>query len=492
MIYVKSSRTVKPTRKRLAVSSFEGINRSVHESLLPFKYSPLSYNFRFGNGALTGGGGFSELTLPMLLDPSVKHYPPELPAGIRRIWLYRRYDTAGECRDDRLIFLLENGSFYYTAYWEPDTLHALTGISVLGRVSAVNYRLDGEDVFLISSEYGSLWLYDGVNSPEEIESAPAITSMCIHYERLFATTGGESNKVWFSDDFNPLNWNVSMTEGGFIELVDDAGRANRVISFLDHVYIFRDYGINRLTAYGDQSEFTLTKLFVSTGRIFADTVAVYGDKVIFLAEDGLYAFDGTGAARILDGITPMISSGEYAAACFFNCRYYLAVRCDYGDGRSILAENEPLYRNNTLLEYDVNLDTINLMRGIDIAGMLPVNLEASSKLIACFNKLATDAAGELSSGGSFMEEPMPKYWSTAETDLGVYGRKCIRDITIKTLYDVKLGIIADGKEHVYAVRGAYSTARIRIDIAAERFSFFIKSSSAEADISSFSVTVDVY
>ena len=67
------------------------------------------------------------------------------------------------------------------------------------------------------------------------------TSMDIHYERLFVTTTNEKSKVLFSDDLDPTLWSIDLSEAGFIEMVDERGALNRVISFNDYLYIFRDY-----------------------------------------------------------------------------------------------------------------------------------------------------------------------------------------------------------------------------------------------------------
>ena len=107
-------------------------------------------------------------------------------------------------------------------------------------------------------------VWDGVSDPYEVLDAPKISSMALHYERLFATVDGEKNSVWFSDDLDPTNWSMSLDEAGFIELIDERGALLKVVSFLDYIYIFREYGISRLTAYGDQTSFSVSNLFVSS------------------------------------------------------------------------------------------------------------------------------------------------------------------------------------------------------------------------------------
>lgn len=57
--------------------------------------------------------------------------------------------------------------------------------------------------------------------------------MTMHYERLFATTSTDKYTLYFSDDLDPTNWNENITEGGFIQMLDERGELLKVISFWD-------------------------------------------------------------------------------------------------------------------------------------------------------------------------------------------------------------------------------------------------------------------
>ena len=493
MIYYKNSRAVKPNRRQVEISTFAGINTAISESILPIKYSPLSYNFLYGNGALNTGMGYREAKLPIQGNNTITHILPTSTVKLLGIWLYRRYDIEDECRDDRIIVKGENGTFYETKLFDLDTYHPIGNITTSGKVNMANYRLNGQDVLLVSSEYGKLWIYDGINAPYMVENSPQITSMAVHYERIFATTGGEMNQVWFSDDFDPSNWNVSMTEGGFIEFSDGMGRANRVVSYLDHIYIFRDYGINRLTAYGDQSEFAMVNLFVSAGRIYPDTVAVCGDKVIFLAEDGLYALDGVTTSRILENINPLLTGiKDYSKGCFYNGKYYLATNINYNDGVKVLSEKEINSRNNSVLEFNINTSVVNIMRGVDVYDFLPFNVDNASGLLSIFRKLKTYDVGMLDYTGAFFDTSLPKYWRTAVSDLAVFGKqKNIRDLYINSAYDIKVGLIVDNKEHEYSVRGSYNTSKVKVDIKGNMIAFVVKTNCNDAEIKNLSVIIDI-
>ena len=101
------------------------------------------------------------------------------------------------------------------------------------------------------------------------------------------------NTLWFSDDLDPTNWNISLDEAGFVEMADENGALLKVLSFFNYVYVFRSYGITRFYATGEQSRFSLMHLFVSSDRIIGDTVCVCGARILFLTQRGLFDFDGS-------------------------------------------------------------------------------------------------------------------------------------------------------------------------------------------------------
>ena len=134
------------------------------------------------------------------------------------------------------------------------TFTEIPNVSLADAPESECYNFNGTDVIIFSKSGGGICIYDGVTATV-VNDAPIITSMCVHNERLFVTTGGVDNALWFSDDFDPTNWNVSLTEAGFIDMNDFRGDMKRVVSFGDYLYVFRTFGITRITAYSDQRLF---------------------------------------------------------------------------------------------------------------------------------------------------------------------------------------------------------------------------------------------
>ena len=92
---------------------------------------------------------------------------------------------------------------------------------------------------IVTSPTDEMLVYNGVDEAYRVAQAPKISSMTVHYERLFATSTGESNQIWFSKELDPINWDINLESAGFIEMNDERGALLKVMSFLDYVYVFR-------------------------------------------------------------------------------------------------------------------------------------------------------------------------------------------------------------------------------------------------------------
>ncbi len=466
MYYKKSACHIKPrTRSRLVISTFEGINTRLAEELLPFKYSPMSYNFRMSGGILQHGDGLSKAEFWQECVPEPK-----------AIFEYRRYDGQLGARDDRIVALGVDGSVWqYRA--TQDAWRKIDDITIHGKACAENYRLSGKDVLLLSSMESGLFVIDN-DSAAKVELSPSITSMCLHYDRVYCTVGGEKNAVWFSDDYDPFNWNVSLDEAGYIEFNDDLGAVNKVVSFLDRIYIFRDYGINKLTAYSDQRNFAASKLYLSTGRIFADTVAVCGAGIIFQSDCSIYLFDGLEVRRIMTNLEGLFTDGGAPFGLFNNGNYYLACRLNFDE-----KNNEG---NNALIEYRVYDGDTSIMYGFDARAMMSVNSRSSQLLL-----VANGCAAQLDTSGTLFGAPLKKLWTTPASCLGLTDSyKLLKEIVVNTRNDLIIEAELNGQAQRYFLNGSPKYQKISVNKAFETVRLSVISETDKARVSRIELLVD--
>ena len=228
-----------PRELTVKIDPIRGFNDVLATAPDGFVYPRTMENFDPTDGTLVPGEGFD------VLEEYV------CPAGImiRKCYLFKNYDIKNNPTHKVLIYCEDK--YLYVCPFGGGTFTKLTATTFDSDPVGVPYNYNGRNVMIFSKSGGGICIFDGTKLTI-VPDAPEITSMCIHFERLFVTTPGYRNTLWFSDDFNPTNWNVSLTEAGFIEMDDPGGDLIKVVSFGDYLYVFRSFGITRISAYTDQ------------------------------------------------------------------------------------------------------------------------------------------------------------------------------------------------------------------------------------------------
>ncbi|MBQ3571955.1 MAG: hypothetical protein IJA15_03915 [Clostridia bacterium] len=211
MFYAKSNKRDGIATARAYVYDFsQGISTSKDKRLTPLYTAVSSFNTQFKSGALTDGYGicacdFKDKPLPEFL---IENATPQ------KIYYYKRYNENVGLYVDYLLLYADDGNIYKAILGQDKAYTLIEGLGFSSAPYAVTYTYNGNDVIIFSVNK-QLKIYDG-DSVTEITDAPTVTSMCIHNERLFVTEGGQKTTLWFSDDFNPLNWNVSLEDAGYL------------------------------------------------------------------------------------------------------------------------------------------------------------------------------------------------------------------------------------------------------------------------------------
>jgi len=480
MIYNKTTYPSSFGRYSYTISNFlNGITLGEFDSgMIPPSSAVSSYNFDFSGGSLKTGIGFTEALLE-LFRADVRDEISNLLLSIGSIiktFIYRNYNENSETREDKLLLLSSDLSlFIVNLKGENDKLSRVRDVVFTSVPNAISYRLNGNDVLIFTSPTDNMVVYDGVNQPYEVLDAPKITSMDLHFERLFVTTNNEKARVIFSDDLDPTMWSIDLSEAGFIEMVDERGALNRVVSFNDYLYIFRDYGISRLTAFGDQEGFSVSHLFVSSAKIFPESVAVCGDRIIFLATNGLYSFDGFTTTKILSSISDLISrENKSSVGAFFEGNYYLSCNLKFEVDSDFIEDG---YINNALIVYDIKTKNYKITRGVDVISITPANVGGYEKLYLCARNLASSPYKVVSvdNSGAFLGYNLKKVW---KTDFYTFNKnqksKCIRSVSMYSKSGGTLTILSDtGEEKTIKLLDGFN--KYNFFVFGGKFSFIFKS-----------------
>jgi hypothetical protein len=437
-----------------------------------------------------GEGGDVSLELPAM--------PSEAGDWIENVHMYYRFDYETGKRDDRLVIVANTGAPMYVKYFRPNISAfdwlPISDISLVGRTCSVNYNCNGRDILLISSPEATA-IIDGDNG-RYVPDCPHFTSLTKHCERIYGSVQGNRRQVWFSDDFDPTNWTVSNTEGGYLDFNDEGGAVLKVVSFLNYLFIFREYEILRLRAFGDQSEFSLTKLFVTTGRIFGDTIALAGDRIMFAADDGVYEFNGENARKVYNDLNAFFKpSQKRPLGCYLHGKYYLACSLTFPDRdkTAYLDEVNRTCLTNALVEFDLDGGAFSILRGVDFYDLTSVGAERDSRIFMLFGNEPARKIGNVVGYSAYFNEPLDALWQSPETDLGYPGRKkVIRTIFLNTGADpVTVGVCLDGERYEYEARG--KNCKINVCHGGESVSFYFRAAAymRGTEISAFSVAFDI-
>jgi hypothetical protein len=244
-------------------------------------------------------------------------------------------------------------------------------------------------------------------------------------------------------------------------MLDERGHLNRVISFLNYVYVFRDYGISRITAYADQSEFSATNLFVSSGRIYEGTVTDCGGGIMFLASDGVYKFDGLSTHKALPWLCPIIKDSPQASGAYFDGKYYLALNLECACAQECGAGS------NSILVYDLKSGEYSILQ--DFPALKLRALDDALYVISADGRL-----GKIKKCGSSFGVPTQKIFDSGLYDYGTPALKYFRSITFESNAELVLTLYTEQKEKLVKVTPRKGVCTVRIGLRGRKFGFRIR------------------
>lgn len=503
-MYKKKLVVKKGKNYTLTFSSFaNGMNDNIDESILPLKYAKTTYNYRVKKGALECGLGISRLTLPKTFDKNPEYWtviPFDQNEGIVNIWHHQYWSEREQRIRHYFIFQGEVGGLYMLMSVDPvpgfPYIFPSEQYEFDTQMYGMNYRLENEDVmiFAVPNEEKIIVCHNNLLNTV-YENAPKLLSICKHYERLFAILDGDRKTLMFSANLDPTNWNAELDEGGFIQMYDERGKLIKLISFNDYVYVFREFGITKISAYGDQEQFSVSHLAVSSSKIFGESICACGEYVMYLAEDGIYMFDGYTSKKINLGIEKLFEgqNNDDCRGIYYMNKYYLACRLAFDDDQIVGCESEGGYVNNALIEYDYASGELNILRGVDIKNMCVGDDFCYNKLVCCFNGKYKCYFGEVTNCGKYFEDVLQKSWISPYSNLGFANKlKIIKEIVLKTKGDLEIVIKTDKEQKSYNVVGKQTTQRIKTDVRGELVQIsFVSKTDGPINVSSPQITVCV-
>lgn len=502
MFYRKRTKNPKTQNISLNITDFSrGLNFNLEENILDPSYSVNFYNYSFKKGVLTEGYGFETLTCPNYDDDLYRPvlFNPDLPsADFVSVWFYKIYDEEAGGRIDKLLYYAEDTRMYFSRIMDIDPfIHKCIEIKLPERPTLTyNYKYNGYDYCLIGSENAGIKMYDGYVEPVVLEGVPNISSLCEDKGKMFCTVYGDRNCIYYHVGTDVPNWRTETDElNGKIEMNDNRGKINKVVSFLGYVFAIRDYGISKITTYENKTKFDIAHLSLYGNKIYENTAEICGDKMFMLTKDGICSFNGVTSKILSLGFNEFLTNvnNDEARAVFHSGKYYLACRLNFNDDEKVGCEKlDTPYKNNALIILDVQTLDYDIVRGIDISDLESIQLNKMDKVAMVLNSLNRNIVIQLNRNGLFYDTPLKKEWNSPLTDLGYSNKiKLIKDVSLLSLYDCTLTIFTEKESKTFVVKGNKTLNKFKVNLKGKQIGVKIESETAKAYISNLKFNIDL-
>ncbi len=483
MFIKKAVLPLKSSKKNFDLKNFSEYDLS-DDGVAAFGKTRHCYNFATSDGALKKGHGFKKLTLPMEYDPPYQDMDVEIDfKKVMGMWQYVWYDKTANLDKYYLFILDENLKMYMLSIFSDDkylfeTKAQFTEIPY----SASFSKVDGNDDIFFSSPSDKTISLNG-NGYQQFDKLPKFVSACWFGPYLFMATAGYKNQlVYGTSAFG------SWEEGEIktIDLPDVRGGLTQLIALEQSLYLFREFGITRLSLYSTRSDITYSHIYYSSSYIFPKTIAKNGDQILFVSKEGLFSLEGESVKKIDLPIEKDIDFENYSSCgVCFEGKYYLACKYNFS---SEVNDGE----NNALLIYDIENKTFELVKGFDIRSMTAIQTPKYSKLCAVFRGENENCIGQLTDDGKFFGKDLPKFWVSSWTDFGFSMQdKVITELNFRPNIEADVTIKSDLDEKKLKVPYSSKPQRFRTNVFGKQFQISIETTSSKQIVSKPQIKVKV-
>ena len=490
---MKKTNYPKVTTLEYTISDFSnGLDVQTAENITDFDNSVNSYNFEFKDGALTESIGFEDITMKSTEDEnSVEVAPqylmPNSDGTFKGIAHFKEFNkTLGE-RRDKIFLTSGNNQLYHTHIITPYPYFSQLETLQFQDTPKVKSYYDGtHDCIVMFNDTDGVKSWNNQNNSVSYANMPKIYDFCEYKGRTFAILSGERLYIR-TDSTNMLTWEETpASTATTISLESERGYANKLLSFNGYLFVIRDYGITRINWYENDKSYNLSHILCSGSKIYANTACVCGDRGIVLCKDGIYEFDNLSTKKLNLKLNRMFKgvNNQSAVASYRNGIYYLACRLNFGDNNQVGCESSVGYVNNALICLDVQTGKCSICRGIDISCLCTIQQFSCDKLYACFNGALNIKVGQLTNDGKLFGNTMQKFWRSPLSDLGYSDKtKYVKEISLLSLYDIKLKVFSDIEEREFDIKGSNIISRIPVRIKGKQIGISISSNQNKAYVS---------
>ncbi len=425
-------------KKRIEIDTFNNFNSSNNI------YTEKFYNF-FPSNKLSSSQGVAVAKFPKMYTDMTEEELDIEDLDINSVCgvsYFKMYFPDSQNTQHRILIYGDDNKVYINQLFSGSSMLLwLFNLQFNSPPVSLSYKTDDTDsIILTSSDKMVVWHTN--YSPYEIENVPIITSMCMNDEVLFCTIKDPAFKIWYATNLDAENVGQVSAESGYISLEDDLGYSRKILTFNEDIYVFRDYGISKINYI--KNDISVSQIYLSNTKIYADTVSICGNVIMFMTKDGIYSFNGVKVTKTDVNIKTLLpSTNEHTTASSLGQKYYLALRLNFNDNKEILCETGD-YVNNALVIIDIIDYSYEIIRGVDIKSLLPVKTELFEKMLVTFNTINNSQLGQIVETSSCFDTSLPKYWQSSNLTNN-FNTKLFTKLSIQASENVTFNLIYDDK-----------------------------------------------
>ena len=348
----------------------------------------------------------------------VKGYRTVLPTvtglarKLRRLYVWPREDGTLDClvaRQDSLFHYDTTREAWVDLFHYSDDMDAETFDFLKAKIGSTETLLLGNGLDPILKWEGGSGGVSRFGSAAQ-QSNKEVNFLELYFGRLFAAGdadyparlywsqapgGARTIEDWTADESSE---NVS---GGHVEVGTDSDPITGLFAMSNQLLIFKKDKLYRLL--GDRpGNYRIVPVEAHLAQPIHTACVLYGDRLFFLTDQGLYFYDGQPVRRTAHGadLLPLLSRVDFSAVTSAACgdSLYFAVK-----------EHSTSTHNDLLIEYDVLRDCFLLRRGFETVD-----------LMSCHGTLyILTGRGEvaiLNEGTTYGGDAISAYWETPWLD----------------------------------------------------------------------------
>ena len=414
--------------------SFAGVKQGACGGSVPLNWAEDAQNVSTAGGKLGRAKGYRPL------------YPPVTGAArkLRRLFVWPRATGRVDClvaRQDSLFRYDPQEGRWEDLYHYTDDMDADTFDFLKVKIGSTETLLIGNGLEPILKWEGGSASIAPFGSAQGLSNG-AVNFLELYFGRLFAAGDrshparlywsqapgdGRSIEDWSADESSE---NVS---GGHVEVGTDSDPITGLFALSNQLLIFKKDKLYRLL--GDRpGNYRIVPVEAALTQPIHTACVLYGDRLFFLTDKGLYFYDGQTVRRSPHGadLLPLLSRVDFSAAASAACgdTLYFAVK-----------ERADSVHNDLLIEYDVLRDCFLFRRGFEVVD-----------LASCYGKLylltGSGQVALLNEGDSYGDAPIEAYWESPwlEGASALTVKKAVEAVLTGTGGPLRVTVLGESRE----------------------------------------------